>query len=291
MRKRHWILLILAVLSVLGSLWAARWQLSPPWVESLCSNLGAGFLGAFLTVLLIDRAITRERETETRRIRALCLGQTRSFILRYLELLCAWYKAAAKEKPSHTPPTLRDIFSEEFYEELLRLDFSKGAPTFPVITWFRWSATTAEELRAILNAVLDKYAFFLDAATLEIIEGLANSSFLRLLKATENWPSGMPPVAAGVRRTYNLLAGTGLLDYLRRDVKLLLRLVERFNESVPRQIVIGDLELWREDIGGTFGEARMSDEDMLASNPMIMMGRGLPRAGGPQAAASKAVTW
>ncbi len=285
MRKRHAILLILAVLSVLVSLGAARWQLSPAWVESLCSNLGAGFLGAFLTVLLIDRAIARERETEARRIRALCLGQTRSVILRYLELLCSWYKAAVKEKPSHTPSSLRDIFSEGYYEELLRLDFSKGAPTSPPINWFRWSATTAQELRAHLNAVLDKYAFFLDADTLEIIEGLASSPFLGLLQAAANWPSGAPPTSRA--RTYNLLAGTGIIGHLRQDVELLLRLVARFNESVPRQIVIGDLPLWREDIGGTFGAARMSDEDMLASNPMIMMGRGLPGAGGPPAASSK----
>lgn len=283
MRRRYLILLILAALAASGSLAASHWHLS--WLESLASNLAAGFLGTFLTVFLIDTAIARERERESRRVRALALGQLRSSLLRQLDLLCGWFKAAAKHKPTTQLSDLKDIFSDEYYDEVLFFDFSKAAPTSPPMAWFRWSATEMVEFRTGLNTVLDKYAAFLDAETLEILEALANSPIPGSLIPMANWPAAAPPT--GGKRTYNILAGQGVIGELRRHVGLLMKLVAKFNAIVPRPITIADLPLWREDVGGPFGAARMTDEEMGASNPMFAIGRGVPPLGGPSAVGSK----
>ena len=160
MQPRRWILLIFAIVSAVGSLAASHATL--PWLESIGSNLAAGFLGSFLTVLLIDSAIAKERDRENQRVRALALGQLRPFTLQQLDLLCAWFRAAVERPPEKEPANIREFFSDPYYREVCLLDFSKPAPTSPPMPWFQWSGTVIKEFRAAVYRVLDKYALLLD---------------------------------------------------------------------------------------------------------------------------------
>jgi hypothetical protein len=277
MRWQHWILLVFAILSAVGSL--AAFQARSPWIESISSNLAAGFLGSFLTVLLIDRAIAKERDREKRQMRTLALGQLRRAALQQLELLCTWFRAAVSRPPEKEPADIPGLFSDVYYRELRYLDFSRPAPTVPPESWFRKSAMTIENFRTAVQSVLDKYAFVLDAETLEMLEAVGNANALGLIIATAKVPFQSLPGAE--HRTYNVLAGEGVEDALRADVQTFLTFISALNECIPRPITVADLSLWRPNLGGAFGAARMTDEESARSNPMVMIGSGLPPVGGP----------
>jgi hypothetical protein len=249
------------------------------WLESIGSNLAAGFLGSFITVLLIDRAITNERNQESQRVRVLALTQLRPFTLQQLELFCFWLKATLGRRPEKEPSGITELFSDEYYKELQRLDFSKHAPTAPSTTWFHFSAMVISKFRAELSSVLDKYAVFLDGKTLQLLEDLGNSEALGFLASSANWPSGS--LQGAERRTYNVLAGVGMEDALRADLHRFLEFISELNRHILRPITIRDFShVWRPDVGGPFGSARLTDEEFANSNPMIAIGRQLP-PGGP----------
>jgi len=277
MRPRHWTLLLVAILSAAGSLAASHASL--PWLGSIGSNLAAGFLGSFLTVLLIDQAIAKERDRENRRVRTLALGQLRPLTLQLLELLCAWFRAAVKRPPERELAEIREVFSNDYYQEVRFLDFSKPAPISPPMPWLLHSATVIKEFRAAVDSVLDKYALFLDAETLEMLESLGNTHALSLIVSLASLTPWKPPAVA--HRTDNVLAGEGVEEAMREDVETLLSFVSKLNQCIARPITIADLYLWRPDVGGAFGAARMTDEEIARSNPMIRIGRRLPPPGSP----------
>lgn len=155
MRLRYLYLLGLAL--ILGWLSHVAYQAENHWLESFTSNLAAGFLGAFLTVLLIDRAITRERETQRAQIRKTALSQLRPAMLTHLSLLSDWYKAASLTKPQEVP-TFRALFNDDFFEQIRFLDFSKNAAAHR--DWFLLSAEICRNLQDSLLRILDRYAIF-----------------------------------------------------------------------------------------------------------------------------------
>jgi hypothetical protein len=265
-------------LSAAGSLVASHASLS--WLESIGSNLAAGFLGSFITVLLIDRAIAKEHDRESRRVRALALGQLRPFTLQLLELLFSWLRAAVKHPPQEKLSEIVEIFSQEYYRELRFFDFSKPAPVTPQMTWFRWSAMVINQFRGATSNVLDKYAMFLDGETLELLEAFANSNSLGFIASSmAGWPTDKPPTVG--HRTYNVLAGEGMEEALRTDIEMFLKFISKLNQYLTRPITIADLYLWRPDVGGPIGNARMTDDEFANSNPMVGTGRRLPPVGPP----------
>lgn len=79
MQRQYIVLLTLAVLSAVGSLYASN--TSHLWLESIGSTLAAGFFGSFVTVLLIDRALGMQRQAETDRLRLVALRQLRPALI------------------------------------------------------------------------------------------------------------------------------------------------------------------------------------------------------------------
>jgi hypothetical protein len=177
MRTRHLLLLLLASSLTVASLVAARY--GSTWAASFTSNLAAGFLGSFLTVLLIDRALERERRTQTERVRKLAFAQLRPTVLNHLILLSGWYKATIPQQPSNPPTRLEELFSEDYFQEIRYLDFSKPGPSRDV-SWFAFTGREFDSLKVEIRRVIDKYAFFLESQTLELLEGIGNSNLVNL---------------------------------------------------------------------------------------------------------------
>src|SRR3990170_1922450 len=178
MKAPYFLLLIPTALSALAYfLWS-----DVEWVTTFSSNLGAGFLGSFLTVLLVERALERHKEQEVRRIRNVGLGQLRAPLGQHLTLLAEWYKAALPASVP-LPSTFEHFFGDDFYEHVRRLDFSRAAPTWatsPPLDWFQRSGQELERFRRQLERVIDKYVASLEPTLIELVEGLANSDFMNV---------------------------------------------------------------------------------------------------------------
>lgn len=274
MRPIHWLFVPLAITSAAFSL-ALKESPLRAWGDSLFSNLAAGFLASLVTVFFIDRSLDEDRRREQQRFRAIAFRQLRPILFGHLTLICEWYKAVATRKPDGDPLNFHELFSSRFCDELRYLDFSRLAPTAPPISWLEHSARDLKKFRSDINAVIDKYAFFLDPESLDMIDGLATSHIVNLLQGLPNALTTM----IDMRRanfTNNFLAGPGVTEHLQTHLELLARFLALYNATAPEPISWPYLPLWRPDAGGKFGSARMSDDQMKSSNPGLEMGYGVP---------------
>lgn len=258
MKSRHYLLLALAVGFMLLSLCTDQRQLD--WLDSFASNLASGFLGSFLTVLLIDRALEQERKQETARVRNIALAQLRPVLLGHLLLLTDWYKAASPERPSHLPSTIPGIFSDDYYLQIRFLDFSREAPVYPATDWFHYTAHQFESFRTQIWRVVDKYAVFLESESLELLEGLANSAPINMIIQIAN--ANLPALDKkhNWRRTYNILYDDSIISEVQRHIGMIRSFLEYYNLAAPNPIEIGDLGLWRENTAPRFGSGRLREE-------------------------------
>lgn len=275
MKLRHLLLLVLAFGTAIASLLAHSYGHS--WIEGLMSNLAAGFAGSFLTVLLIDSALERERDRQTARVRNLAFSQVRPLLLQQLDLVGTWRKVSAAAVPTPTPTTVADLFDPRFYEDVLRCDFSRDSGTTPSTTWYSRTAATLSTCRAGLEQIIDHYAVFLDSESLEALEAVAHAHFVNFVVALGPNPHALGPMIGGPW-TDNLLAGGGVTAALRDYIAALIKLTSIMNEYPTPSVTVADLNIWRPDVMPAVGSARMTDDQMLASNPRFFMGAGLPSA-------------
>ena len=231
------------------------------WAASFTSNLAAGFFGSFLTVLLIDRALERERKIQSERIRKLAFAQLRPAIGSHINLLFDWYKAAVPAPPPSQPTKFDRVFGEDYFREVQELDFSKNNSTWPPRSWFSFSGAQFESLTHEITGVIDKYGFFLDPHSLELLEGIANStvasSFRNLGPAD---PVALSRGIGGPFR-YNVLSEQNFMRELRQHVGKVGTFLALFNSTASEPIDLASLELWRTDVSPAYGSARVSAED------------------------------
>ena len=181
MLRYLWLLTLAALFSV-GSYFVRG------WLGGFLSNLGAGFVGSLLTVMLIDRTIEKARMREKIRIRRVAFDRLRSLLFNHILFLFSLHKASVAVKPASVATTIEGLFNEAYYESLPMMDFGKPAPVLPTTKWVYYASGQAEVFRTGLERTADLYMAFLDTATIELIEKLVGSNFLHFLVIAKHIP-------------------------------------------------------------------------------------------------------
>lgn len=275
MKARYYVLVALTLVFGAISFYARSRQWD--WVESLASNLAAGFLGSFLIVLLVDRALERQRARQTEQARSIALRVLRPFVLQHIMLLSDWHKASAEKPPSKLPNSLAETFSSDYFEQIRFLDFSKDAPVDPKMSWLQWTGQQFDEFSGQISRIIDKYSFFLETRTLDRLENLANSILVKLLTQLAKSNLFSLDKAHNVVRTYNLLECPSVQNEVRHHTQLLVSFVDWFNQAVPAiRIEIDGPGLWRQDIQPKVGSARIEANSVFPGSSKIALGKSLP---------------
>jgi hypothetical protein len=251
------------------------------WISSLSGNLVAGFIGTFLTVFFIDKALEKERQARSQKFQRFVLSGLRPTLLCHLNLLCAWYKAASRTLPEPRPSTLDALFGESYYDQIRYLDFSKAAPTHPPVSWFEWTAHELESFGMSIRNVLDKYTVLLEPELVELLDSLENSALTKALITTAG--QNLPDIDKrdGIRRSYNVFAGQGFDVETHRHIQSVLKAIAKHNEFAARPITVGELYLWRIDVSPHLGSARIDSEIIEPAAVKMAIGPKLP-LGGPE---------
>ncbi|HJV82038.1 hypothetical protein [Noviherbaspirillum sp.] len=250
------ILCALFAATIGGYLWGAAQQVA--WLKDLSLNVGTEIFGILLTVFLIDAVIRRNEERERNRVRQIAFQQLRIPLLHQLHMLHGMYKGCIPRQPEIVPASIRELFSDDYFVQLAFLDFSKPAPlssTVP-LQWFDYLKMEVEKFKAALGRTIEKYAVFLDADSIALLERLMDASFISLI--------AQAPAIRDVdrrenfRRSYNLLAGQGMAELIRKYTEAFCQLVETYNLAVPAELKLAlDSGLWRNDMSPQFDSARL----------------------------------
>jgi hypothetical protein len=245
------------------------------WLESFGSNLAAGFLGALLTVTLIDRRLERQHKALSTKVRKVAFNKIRPTLSSHIGVLSNWQKAAAQHPPEHLPQTIEDVFDESYFRDVRTFDFSKSAPTLTPMSWFMWTPQSFKAFREQLSIVVDTYVAFLEPDTIERFESLANSTIVLMLIQMPN----MPEIDArlGTRRRYNMFWDESIVTELRRHVTLLKAIVAEYNSIGSEPIEIAELNLWRDDVAPKIGSSRIAEADHAPNAGPIFSPGGPPR--------------
>jgi hypothetical protein len=169
-------------------------------------NLGTEISGILLTVLLIDAVIRRKDAHDQKRYRRIALQQLRMPLFSHLLLLSGMYKASVERNPAREISNLRDLFSEDYFEQIAYFNVMGPSPAAlqllgpssvaggkkpPSIPWYQYLNSEVERFKEDLQRVVDKYAMYLDPETIDLLEQLANSSFV--VSAVDDLPRSDGP--------------------------------------------------------------------------------------------------
>lgn len=229
------------------------------WLRDLSLNVGTEVFGIVLTVFLIDAVIRRNEVRERRRVRRVAFQQLRIPLIHHLTVLQQMYKAAIFNPPERQPVEVRELFTDSYFVQVAFLDFSKPAPVDSVVPlqWFDWLRMEATNFKAALGRTIEKYATFLEGGSVELLEGLINSHFLSLLIQVPAVRD--TDIRENTRRSYNVLSGEGMVEFVREYVDKFSSLVELYNAAVlDNEKVRMDDQFWRNDIAPVFGSGRLS---------------------------------
>lgn len=141
-------------------------------VDAFAANISAGFVGALLTVMFIDRAADRRQEELRSRMERIALHQTLYPLDTLARTLADMIKAALPTPPPPIPSSYTEFFSDEFVKELDHLDMSGSAGRFPQADWYTHLQNTVPKAFSDLSHIIDKYVQYLDVEFIEHVEAL-----------------------------------------------------------------------------------------------------------------------
>lgn len=247
--------LILIALAIAAALCYAAF--SDAWVRDWSSNIGAGLIGSLAVLFLIDRTLETRRLREQQRVRHVALSQLRIPLMRHLLLLANWYKASVANVPDEPPADFPQLFSRHCFESIGKLDFSKPGPTMQAIDWFKYSSRELDFFKVNAERVVDKYAMFLDVRLIELVEGVAGSSFVSMMIEFGRIDLPQFDKQHNFQRAYNIFEEPTMNEELQRHVGVLLDLMAYFNRGSSDPIGLEDLSLWRDDVSPHIGSGRV----------------------------------
>lgn len=255
LRTSYVVLAAVLVVCVGGFVWGQIFDVE--WMAGISLNLGTEVFGILLTVLLIEAVIRKHDGLERMRIRKVAFQQLRGPLQQQLTVLQVMYKAAVSHPPEKLPTTMSELFTDDYFVQLTFLDFSMPAPLASVapLQWFDYLHMEADKFRGALSRTIEKYATFLDATAVQLMEELINSNFLAFLLQA-------PAVRQldqkeNLKRRYNFFSGQGMPDMVGQHARQIATLVSMHNEVAAQDANIElDSQQWRNDIGPQFGSAR-----------------------------------
>jgi hypothetical protein len=249
--KTSYVVLILLTLILSAFSAYLFFTLGELWLSGYLTNLGAGIIGSLIVIFLIDRIIEQNKEKERAKMQKIAFQRLRGPILQHVIMFVDIFKASSQNKPQQNPANYEDVFKDYYFQEMVFLDFSKDSGIAPARNWFKRIDSEMIFFRRKVEQTIDTYGAFLDVSTIETLEKMINSPFMRTMlniKAIQRHDKDR-----GIIRVYTLLKGKE--KFLREYTQLLLELINRTNSFVDRPIVLV-ASIW-EDITPTWGSGRI----------------------------------
>jgi hypothetical protein len=158
------------------------------WRDFLLS-VGTNILVIIIAFILIESVIRQREAQERDKYRAVALQRLRIPLTHHLQLLSDMYKASVERKPDRAISNLKDLFSEDYFEQITYFNAMGPSPSAhpvdlrsvvsgtlpPSIPWYQYLSTEVQQFKEEVERVVDKYAMHLDPETLDLLEQLANS--------------------------------------------------------------------------------------------------------------------
>lgn len=227
-------------------------------IQNFSMNLATEVIGIGLTIFLIDRVIEKQRKAELNRYKQVALQRLRAPLARHAEFLFQMFKATVESEPENDLVEVSDLFNNNFFANVARLDFLKSAPISSALVgsphWATYLVMESKSLNDSLSHILDKYSVYVDVELIELIEGMLDKNFHRIVAVLHD------EVVAGVHRGVTQ-PYPGFVNLTKHVVEphvwAFQDLVRHFNSQVGDALRVNlKGQTWRNDVSPPIGSAR-----------------------------------
>ena len=214
------------------------------WLKDLSLNLVAELIGILMVLFLVNRSLEIQQEQEKSRFRKIACRQLKLVLNKQFYLLFNIFKAAIENKPEKNYQTIEDLFDNLYFEEVGFLDLLKTAPVLSSngeeIDWLDYLFNELSSISSVVNKIVDRYCFYLDAEVVDLLEEFADADFISFVTVLRE--------AKQCNQSY--LRGDLLSEcqpLLREYTILFVRVLNFYNHSVEERYKINiDANKWHQ---------------------------------------------
>lgn len=157
-------------------------------VDRFAPNVATETLGIIVTVAFVQRFL--ERQERARRLRRSVSGlrKARQALERLRSVWADLIKGSQRSASAPQRATIDELFAPHVTEDLIYCDHrrNRDASGEGMDSWLEWAGRQFIAARKVLEELLVTYGGTLDAAYLEIVDGLVEDPFLDLVIALSN---------------------------------------------------------------------------------------------------------
>ncbi len=226
-------------------------------IKNLALNIIAEIVIIFLVLILIERAVARNKEKERRRIENIAFKLFAVPLHKQIKIFFDIYKSSVKKKPQIVHNKMEEFFNAAFYSNLRLFDFYCAAPIIDLtnrkIDWWEYLSNEFNSFKEFNDKILFKYSYYFDTETIILIEKLNDSHFLGMLISYSRI-ARLQPVE------HNFFNHLPFKSELKTYLELLVKLVNLYNKKKSKEdraLGINSFS-WDNSISPKIGSSRIS---------------------------------
>lgn len=145
-----------------------------PETSGILANLGTGFIGTVLTVLVVDWLYERRENERLMPKRIVAQEDVRLLVAR---IYTFWFQAYMASVPGELPKTIDELVSEESINRIRNLLDMNSAPNVtPRMTWWNYLPMVLQDFKSLADRTLVRHSETLDPNAYRMVNELAHAA-------------------------------------------------------------------------------------------------------------------
>lgn len=173
MQTRLLVIAIFLLLSGVTLYGVYRGNFSPE-TSGILANLGTGFIGTVLTVLVVDWLYERRENARLMPKRIVAQEDVRLLVTR---IYTFWFQAYMASVPGELPKTIDELVSDESMNKIRNnLDMNSTANVTPRMNWWQYLPTVLYDFKNLADRILVRHSETLDPEAYRMVNQLAHAA-------------------------------------------------------------------------------------------------------------------
>lgn len=145
-----------------------------PETSGILANLGTGFIGTALTVLVVDWLYERRENERMMPRRIVAQEDVRLLVAR---IYTFWFQAYVASVPGELPQTIAELVSDESIKKIQNnLDMNSEPNVSPRMNWWQYLPMVLHDFKNLADRILVRHSETLDPQAYQMVNQLAHAA-------------------------------------------------------------------------------------------------------------------
>ncbi|MDD0809936.1 hypothetical protein PSQ20_06285 [Curvibacter sp. RS43] len=145
-----------------------------PETSGILANLGTGFIGTALTVLVVDWLYERRENARLMPKRIVAQEDVRLLVAR---IYIFWFQAYMASVPGELPKTIEELVSDDSMNKIRsNLDLNSTPNVTPRMSWWQYLPMVMHDFKSLADRILIRHSETLDPEAYRMVNQLAHDA-------------------------------------------------------------------------------------------------------------------